>query len=135
MFDLTRQPIDTAALRARLENPAAGACAVFEGVVRNHHQGRPVASLEYEAAEDLCRSAAEAMLAEALAAHDIHDAIVAHRTGPLEIGEVAVWIGVSSAHRDAAFAASRFLIEHLKAHLPIWKKEHYAEGDAAWIGA
>lgn len=134
MFDLTDSPIDTAALRRRLQSPGAGALAVFEGWVRNHHEGREVARLEYECEPNLCRAEADRILAEARRRFDLLDLAVVHRVGSLAIGDTAVWIGVASAHRDAAFAACRFLIEELKARLPVWKKEHYREQPARWIG-
>ena len=135
MFILSEQPLDPAALRQRLQRPDAGALTVFEGWVRNNHQGRTVLSLEYEAAPELCQSEGGRLLADTLARFDVLDALVAHRTGHLAIGDLAVWIGVASGHRDTAFAACRFLIEEIKVRLPIWKKEHYAGGDTIWIGA
>ena len=135
MFILSEKPLDPAALRERLHRPDAGALTVFEGWVRNNHQGRAVLSLEYEAAPELCQSEGDRLLADARARFDILDALVAHRTGHLRIGDIAVWIGVASGHRDAAFAACRFLIEEVKVRLPIWKKEHYAGGDTTWIGS
>lgn len=134
MFHLCPEPIDPAALRQRLANPVAGALAIFEGWVRNHNEGQPVASLEYEAAPALCDAEAERLLAEARERFEILDAIVVHRVGHLQIGDMAVWVGVTSRHRAAAFDACRYLVEELKARLPIWKKEHYAAGSAKWIG-
>lgn len=134
MFLLSHEPLDPVALRARMARPDAGALSVFEGWVRDHHEGRPVASLEYEAAETFCRAEAERLLAEAREKFPVLDAVIAHRVGPLRVGDLAVWIGVSAAHRDAAFAGCRHLIEDLKQRLPIWKKEHYADGAAGWIG-
>lgn len=135
MFQLTDRPIDMAPLRARLARPDAGALSVFEGWVRNHHEGRPVASLEYEAAPALCVAEAERLLGELRSRFEILDAVVVHRVGHLHIGDLAVWIGVTAAHRDAAFAGCRFLIEEIKQRLPIWKKEHAEDGRAGWIGA
>ena len=117
-----------------MQRPDAGALCIFEGWVRNNHQGRAVLSLEYEAATELCQSEGDRLLADARGQFDILDAVVVHRTGHLHVGDVAVWIGVASGHRDTAFAACRFLIEEIKVRLPIWKKEHYAQGDATWIG-
>ncbi|MFO1491765.1 MAG: molybdenum cofactor biosynthesis protein MoaE [Kiritimatiellia bacterium] len=135
MFLLSSEALDPAALRQRLQRPDAGALTVFEGWVRNHHQGLAVLSLEYEAAPELCQSEGDRLLADARAQFDILDVLVAHRTGHLAIGDIAVWIGVASGHRDTAFAACRFLIDEIKVRLPIWKKEHYARGGATWIGA
>ena len=74
-----------------------------------------------------------AILAEAMARYDILDVACVHRIGDLAIGELAVWVGATAAHRDAAFAACRHVIEEVKARVPIWKHERYADGDAAWL--
>lgn len=133
MFELTDRPIDRAALAARLAAPDAGATVVFEGRVRNHHLGRPVARLEYEAFDELARNEGEAVVAEAERLHAGTRVLCVHRTGTLQIGEIAVWIGVESAHRQAGFAACRHVIEELKRRLPIWKKEHHPDGAAEWV--
>jgi molybdopterin synthase catalytic subunit len=134
MFALADQPLDPAALRASLPQPEDGALVVFEGWVRNHHDGRPVLGLTYEAAADLCQIEAAQILAEARQRFAVRDLRVAHRVGRLAVGEVAVWVGVTAAHRDAAFQACRFVIDELKRRLPIWKKEFYADGQTAWVG-
>ena len=133
MFELTDQPIDSGALRARLTRPEAGACVVFEGWVRNHHAGRLVTHLEYEAFDELARLEGEAIAAEAEEAHPGCLVLCVHRTGSLPVGELAVWIGVASAHRHAAFLACRQVIEELKRRLPVWKKEHHPDGAAEWV--
>jgi molybdopterin synthase catalytic subunit len=107
-FQFTREPIDAARLRATLAHPGCGGFAVFEGWVRDENDGERVRHLEYEAFE-------------ALAVRD------------LAIGEVAVWVGVSAVHRDEAFRACRFIIDEVKHRVPIWKKEHYANGDSGWV--
>ena len=133
MFRITDQTIDGAALRREVERPAAGACVTFEGWVRDHNEGRSVASLEYEAYQALAEKEGARILDEALERFDILAVAAVHRTGHLQIGEMAVWVGVSSAHRDAAFAASRYVIDELKHRVPIWKREHYTDGDAHWV--
>lgn len=135
MFRLTSDPIDAAALRASLDREAAGALVVFEGRVRNENQGRRVERLEYEAAGKLATAEGEAILKEARERFAILDAVCEHRVGSLALGDLAVWIGVLAPHRDAAYEASRYIIEQLKARVPIWKKEHYEEGGSTWIGA
>jgi len=135
MFELSDKPLHTGALRAAMTPaPAAGALVVFEGWVRDHNEGQPVASLTYEAAEALCRSEAEKIFAEAREKFGISGVRVAHRVGHLPVGEVAVWVGVTAAHRDAAFQGCRYVIDELKTRLPIWKKEFATGGDARWIG-
>ena len=133
MFELTSAPIDAAALRARLNRADAGALTVFEGWVRNHHHGAPVTRLEYEAFDALTRQEGETITAEAELAHPDCRVLCVHRTGSLQVGELAVWIGVTSAHRQAAFAACRQVIEELKRRLPVWKKEHHPDGAAEWV--
>ncbi|MDB6169486.1 MAG: thiF [Verrucomicrobia bacterium] len=133
MFELTSSPIDPAALRTRLAAPEAGALTVFEGRVRNHHQGRPVARLEYEAFDEMARLEGEAIVAESENIHAGATVLCVHRTGTLQIGEIAVWIGVASAHRQTGFAACRHVIEELKLRLPIWKKEHHPDGASEWV--
>lgn len=133
MFELTDQPIDAAALRKRLERPDAGACVVFEGWVRNHHAGKPVSRLEYEAFDEMARLEGEAITSEAEQEHPGCTVLGVHRTGSLGIGELAVWIGVASAHRHAAFLACRQVIEEIKRRLPVWKKEHHSGNLAEWV--
>lgn len=135
MFELSAQPLDIAALRASMmSRPEAGALATFEGWVRNENNGQPVTALTYEAAEALCHKEAEKILAEVRQRYRVCQVRVAHRIGTLPVGEVAVWVGVTAPHRDAAFAACQYVIDELKHRLPIWKKEHVAGGDARWVG-
>ena len=132
-FSLAQTPIDTATLRARLLDARVGGYASFEGWVRNHNADRAVLGLRYEAYAALAESEGEKILAEAMAKFVVLDARCVHRVGDLAIGELAVWVGVSAAHRDAAFAACRYIIDEVKARVPIWKHERYAEGDAGWL--
>ena len=132
-FALRDTPIEGVALRAALQSHAAGGFASFEGWVREQHAGRAVLRLDYQAYTELAEREGEAILDEACARFDIVDARCEHRTGTLELGEVAVWIGVVAAHRDAAFGACRYLIDEIKRRVPIWKREHYADGDSGWI--
>ena len=132
-FRLSEHAIDPVALQARLRDARAGACASFEGWVRDHNDGRAVAGLRYEAYAELAQREGEAILDEAMRRFDIVEAACAHRVGDLAIGELAVWVGASAAHRDAAFAACRWVIDEVKARVPIWKHERYAEGDAGWL--
>ncbi|WP_396615272.1 molybdenum cofactor biosynthesis protein MoaE [Lysobacter soli] len=132
-FSLAQTPIDTATLRAELLDDRVGGYASFEGWVRNHNEGRDVLGLRYEAYAALAEAEGEKVLDEACAKFDILDVRCVHRVGDLVIGEMAVWVGVSAAHRDAAFAACRYVIDEVKARVPIWKHERYAEGDAGWL--
>jgi molybdopterin synthase catalytic subunit len=136
MFELSDKPIDGTALRAAMMPvPSAGALVVFEGWVRDHNEGQAVGSLSYEAAAALCGAEANKIIVEVRQRWDVTGIRCVHRVGHLRIGEVAVWVGVTAGHRDAAFAACRYVIDEVKARLPIWKKEHYADGRDRWIGA
>lgn len=132
-FWLSETAVDSVSLHARLRRTDAGACVVFEGWVRDHHDGRAVAGLHYEAHAALAAAEGNAVMAAAMARFDLAEALCVHRVGTLAIGDLAVWVGVSAAHRDAAYAASRFVIDTIKARVPIWKYERYADGDAGWL--
>ena len=133
-FGFSRGPVDLAACRSQLADPVAGAYASFEGWVRNHNEGRDgVLRLEYEGYEQLGVKEGERIIVEALDRFDIANARCIHRLGELEIGALAVWVGVSAAHRDAAFAACRYIIDEVKHRVPIWKKEHFADGNSGWV--
>ena len=127
---LVREPIDVAALAGA--SPADGAVCLFVGVVRNENQGRPVLRLEYEAYEEMALPLLEEIAAETGRLYPVTDVRLVHRLGRLEIGEASVAVAVSSPHRAEAFAACRFAIDTLKARVPIWKKELYADG-SAWL--
>ena len=132
-FRLSDAPFEIATLRGRLLDDRVGGYASFEGWVRDHNDGRAVTGLHYEAYAALAEREGEAIVEEALARFDILHAACVHRTGELGIGELAVWVGVSAAHRDAAFAACRWIIDEVKSRVPIWKQERYAQGDAGWL--
>ena len=132
-FELSATPFDTATLRAALLDARVGAYASFEGWVRDHNDGRSVHGLRYEAYDALARREGDAILAEACERFDILDLACVHRTGDLAIGELAVWVGVTAAHRDAAFAACRHVVDEVKTRVPIWKHERYADDTAVWL--
>ena len=133
-FTLVDHVIDCPSLAAELVDPAAGAVVTFDGRVRNHNDGQPVSHLEYQAYPALVVSTGQRILEEECARYGILRARAAHRTGPLAIGEAAVWLGVASAHRGPCFDAARAIMERLKYELPIWKKETYADGHTEWVG-
>jgi len=133
MFELTDQDIDTNALRAEHAHEASGGFVCFEGWVRDHNDGRAVRGLEYEAYKALAVSEGNAIIGEALEQFDVRTARCQHRVGELAIGGIAVWVGAGSDHRDAAFKACRYIIDQIKARVPIWKKELYVDGDTEWI--
>ena len=133
MFWLADAPLDLAPLRRRLEDDRAGAFASFEGWVRDHNDGRPVRGLRYESYVALAEREGEQVLAEARARFDLCGAVCVHRIGDLAIGDMAVWVGVSAAHRGAAFDACRYIIDSIKDRVPIWKHERYVDGDVGWL--
>jgi len=132
-FGFTRQPMEPVALRSELADPACGGYAAFEGWVRDHNEGMRVQRLEYEAFEALAVREGQRIVAEAMARFGVARAACMHRLGDLAIGELAVWVGVSAPHRDEAFLACRYIIDEVKHRLPIWKKEHYVNGDSGWV--
>jgi molybdopterin synthase catalytic subunit len=130
MIRLTHEPIDVGALTpARAED---GAVCLFLGVVRNENGGRAVRFLEYEAYEEMARPLMEEIEAEARRRWPVTDVHIVHRLGRLEIGEPSVAVSVTAPHRGAAFEACRYAIDALKATVPIWKKEFYADG-SVWL--
>lgn len=132
-FQFIRGQVVPAEHAAPLHDQSCGAYVSFEGWVRNHNEGREVKRLEYEAYESLGIKEGERIISEAAERFSIEHAVCVHALGPLELGEMAVWVGVSSHHRDAAFAACRFIIDEVKHRVPIWKKEHYADGESGWV--
>ena len=131
-FRISATPIEVAPLRESLLAANAGAYASFEGWVRDNNDGRGVLALVYEAYGALAEAEGARVLAEARDRFAVLEIACVHRTGELSIGELAVWVGVSAAHRDAAFAACRFVIDEVKLRVPIWKRERYADGEAVW---
>jgi molybdopterin synthase catalytic subunit len=133
VFSISETDIDVVELRQKMMDPGAGGFCVFEGWVRNENEGQKVKRLEYEVYEPLAVSEGEKVLDEAQQQFPYLRAACVHRSGLLEIGECAVWVAVASAHRDEAFKACRYIIDEIKTRLPIWKKEHYVDGDSGWV--
>jgi len=132
-FELAEAGFQVEPRRAALLRSEAGAYASFEGWVRDHNDGRPVRGLRYEAYAALAGAEGQRIVEEAAVRFGITGVHCVHRTGELAIGDLAVWVGVSAAHRDAAFAACRFVIDEVKARVPIWKRERYADGRPQWL--
>jgi molybdopterin synthase catalytic subunit len=131
---LTRAPLDLGSLVSRVSAPARGGIACFLGTVRDHHQGRTVTSLEYSAYDAMAEAECARIVAEARARWQA-DIALEHRLGHLDVGDAAVAIAAAAAHRDAAFAACRYVIEEVKRRVPIWKRERFADGTEIWVGA
>ena len=132
-FRLANTPLDVAALRTELRHPACGGYVAFEGWVRDHNEGRRVLRLEYEAFASLAVREGERIVEEARRRFGVERALCVHRVGPLDIGGIAVWVGVASPHRGEAFDACRYIIDEIKHRAPIWKKEYYEDGDSGWV--
>jgi len=132
-FSFGSGPLEPGRYQEALADPSAGGYASFEGWVRDHNEGRTVQRLEYEAFEALAVKEGERIVAEAVEKFGVTRAACVHRVGSLAIGDLAVWVGVSSAHRGEAFAACRYIIDEVKHRVPIWKKEHYTDGDSGWV--
>ena len=132
-FAFSGTPLEPERLRDGLADAGAGGYVSFEGWVRDHNEGRTVQRLEYEAFEALALKEGERIVSEAVARFGVTHAACVHRVGSLGIGELAVWVGVSSVHRGEAFAACRYIIDAVKHRVPIWKKEHYTDGDSGWV--
>jgi len=124
-------PLDVENIVAAVSNPGRGAVVVFLGTVRDHHAGRPVEKLTYSAYRVMALEGLRRIVADLEAGQDLRAAIV-HRLGEVPVGEPSVVIAVASPHRAAAYEASRTALERLKAEIPIWKREHYADGGEAW---
>ena len=129
--EIVRQKIDSQSIADSLKHPSDGACAVFEGIVRNNTRGRRTLYLDYEAYEEMALTQMRGLRQQAMARFGVRDVALIHRLGRLQIGETSVLIVVASAHRAAAFDACRWLIDTLKKTVPIWKKEYFEDG-AVW---
>jgi molybdopterin synthase catalytic subunit/molybdopterin converting factor small subunit len=130
--DLVDGPIDAERVVAGVAGSGRGAVVVFHGTVRDHHAGRRVEKLTYSAYRAMARQALGKIVEDLERAHEGLRAAIVHRLGEVPVGEASVVIAVGSPHRAAAYDASRTALERLKAEVPIWKREHYADGEAVW---
>lgn len=133
MFAISEASIDVVRLQCGLEADGAGAVVCFEGRVRNFNDGRAVNGLSYQAYIELAEAEGRRIIEEARSRFEVERISCVHRVGDLALGDVAVWAGVSAAHRAAAFDACRYVIDQVKARVPIWKREHYADGESGWL--
>jgi molybdopterin synthase catalytic subunit len=125
--------IDPAALTSAVADPGAGATALFLGIVRNSNDGRPVAGIDYDAYLAMAERELRAIASEAGHRFGACAVAIVHRVGHLAVGEVSVGIAASHERRAPAFAATRYAIEEIKRRVPIWKREHYADGTREWV--
>ena len=133
LASLVRSPIDPLAMIRDVANPRNGAVLLFLGAVRQVNDGRDVTGIDYAAYEAMAQRELDAIVIEAAEKFATPDVAVQHRLGELAVEEVSVAIAVGHEHRDAAYSASRFVIEELKRRVPIWKREHYADGAREWV--
>ncbi len=130
---MVEAPIDAAALLAAVTSPATGATTLFLGTVRDVNDGRVVTGIEYSAYTAMAGEELQRVADEAAARFDGIRIVVEHRIGTLHLEEVSVAIAVAHARRAPAMDAQRYIIEELKRRVPIWKREHYVEGDWRWV--
>ncbi len=134
LAEICAEPLDSGRYDAAVRTEASGAVVLFAGVVRDHDGGRPVRALEY-----VGHPSAEAVITEVAAEiarqSGVHAVAVGHRVGQLAIGDTALVAAVSAAHRQEAFAACGRLVEEVKARLPVWKRQVFADGSDEWVGS
>ncbi|MEX2142741.1 MAG: molybdenum cofactor biosynthesis protein MoaE [Pirellulales bacterium] len=133
MITLSKQPINTSAILAAVQSPAAGAVVLFLGTTREITAGRRTRSLDYECYPEMAERKLAELEAEARMRWPILNCAIVHRLGRVDIGEASVAVAVSSAHRQPAFEAGQWLIDTLKQVVPIWKCEHWADGTTEWV--
>lgn len=132
---IVERPIDVAALLQEVSRTGNGATVLFVGTVRDVNAGASVTALDYTAYGPMAERELAEIVAEAARRWETPDLVVEHRVGALELGDASVAIAVAHAHRGPAYEASRYVIEELKKRLPVWKREHYADGRADWVEA
>ena len=128
------EPIDARALADAVRRESNGAVVTFEGTTRDNTGGRPVTLLEYEADEQMARKVIEQILVETMARFDVPALAAQHRFGRLEIGEVSLVVAVGAPHRLEAYLAGLYVVDRIKHIVPVWKKEHFSDGEV-WVGA
>jgi molybdopterin synthase catalytic subunit len=133
MIELTTAPIDSNKALTAVTSPKCGAVVLFLGTTRHWTAGKETTQLAYECYEAMATSELAKLEDQARAKWPIENCLIIHRLGVVPIGEASVLVAVSSPHRSDAFEAARFLIDALKEHVPIWKKEHWADGGSEWV--
>ena len=129
---IVREEINLEDLRRRSQDPQAGALLIFCGDVRNHNQKKDVSFLEYEAHEKMALKQIKKIIEHAQQKWELHKVEVIHRLGKLSVTDCSIAIAVSTSHRNEAYEASRYIIDTVKHSVPIWKKEHFVNGESNW---
>jgi molybdopterin synthase catalytic subunit len=133
MFRISSNLLEPHVLSAGLDHPAGGAFVTFEGRVRNHSEGKSVLALDYQAYQPLAEAEGTKIIQEAIERFGLLACHCVHRVGHLEIGGMAVWVGVAAAHRNEAFEGCRYVIDEAKKRVPIWKQEYLESGESHWV--
>jgi molybdopterin synthase catalytic subunit len=133
MIQLTNEPIDHNALTEMVRRPGCGAVVTFLGTVRDLTGEEVTAALDYDAYPQMAERKLAEIEAEARSRWPVGEIALVHRLGHLEVGDVSVAVAVSCPHRHQAFDACRFVIDQIKEHVPIWKKENWADGRTEWV--
>jgi molybdopterin synthase catalytic subunit len=130
---ITEERIEVESLLGKVATSSDGAFLLFLGIVRDHHEGRRVTGLLYEAYREMAEETLERIAGEAEERFETDRIVVLHRVGALAVGEVSTAIAVATPHREAAYSASRYIIEEIKSRLPVWKQERFVNGDVGWV--
>lgn len=133
MFQVTREPISVQHVNDLVKRPTDGAVVTFDGIVRNNFDGRSVQYLEYEAYAVMAEQKLAAIGEEVRQKFAVGEIAMLHRIGRLEIGESSIVIAVAAPHRHAAFEACAYAMDRVKAEVPVWKKEFFADGADHWV--
>ncbi len=133
MIELTEKAIDVQHVLSQVQTPRAGAVVLFLGTTRQFTEGRETASLDYECYPEMAHAKLAALERESKQRWELERVCMIHRVGHLPLGEASIAIAVSSAHRQAAFAAGKWLIDTIKEAVPIWKKENWTDGTSQWV--
>jgi molybdopterin synthase catalytic subunit len=130
---VTEAPLDSPGIRREALDPRAGAVVLFEGCARDQHQGRAVELLAYEAFAPMAETELGKIREEAMARYGLVRCLVHHRLGAVPLTEAAVVVATAAPHRQEAFAAAAWIMDRIKEQVPIWKREHYRDGEANWV--
>lgn len=136
MFTITEDNISQTQIiewKTRYTRPSVGAAVTFEGLVRNHNEGKEVKSLEYQAYPSMAIKVGQEIIEKAKILFPVTEIFCVHRTGHLQIGDIAVWVIATASHRKEAFHACQYVIDEVKALVPVWKREHYLNEMPDWV--
>ncbi|MBC7389231.1 MAG: molybdenum cofactor biosynthesis protein MoaE [Opitutaceae bacterium] len=130
---ITSEPINLELAIANSCNFKAGALVVFSGLVRNHHEGKAVDYLQYDCQIEMAQAAMDSIVEEACKLWELHYVFCQHRIGKVNLGESAVVVITSASHRSCSYDSNRYIIDKIKAEVPIWKKEFFSDGNVVWV--